>query len=567
MSKPVYVLGTGLSHDGASCLLKDGKIVVAIEKERINRVKHDGGNDLLTVQYCLDAAGITAADLSLVVQAANFEKETIDRDNYRGVRGFAGYSGAVISISHHLSHAWSAAAVAPFADCGVLVIDGCGSPYQQCDDLQGALYGNDQNETYMVCEKDSFYHFHNNDIAPVLKDFSKIKFDTGALRMPNIEHSIGGMYSAASNYCFGNMDDAGKLMGLAPYGKDTGKPPIFRLEEGRCFVDKAGFDEVFTNPRFSYEQFKEDFQHYADIAWWVQQETTRAVIYLVQHRMQLIGNDRPLALAGGVALNAVANAALLQRKVVGDLFIQPAAGDNGLALGCAYYGWMKLLGNEKPAPLSGVFFGRQYPADALRLAVERHHSAGGCTLHITQPEDIAEEAARALAEGKIIGWFRGGAEFGPRALGHRSVLADPRLPDIQLRINRDIKNREDFRPFAPSVTKEHAADYFVHAYDSPYMILTDQIKDEWKDILKGVVHVDGSCRVQTVVSANDPVYHKLISSFGDMTGIYVLLNTSFNVRGMPIVETPAEAIAMYAQTALDELYIDNYKIIKQVGTV
>lgn len=565
MPAPVYILGTGLSHDGSSCLLKDGKIIVAIEKERLTRVKHDGGNDLLTVQYCLDAAGIRLQDVALVVQAANFEKESISPDRYQGRRYFADTKVPIISISHHLAHAYSAFATSPFQQCAVLVMDGAGSPYQQCDDLTGAFIPTDVfPEKGMYCEKDSFYHFDGKALHPLYKDFSEVRLfeQTNSIRLPTNYHSVGGLYSAVSNYCFGNLDDAGKLMGLAPYGKQRGKPPIFVLQDGRCSVDYSRFEDVFTQPSSSYQQLKTNFQHYADIAWWAQQETVRAVEYLVAERMKLLPGCSNLALAGGVALNAVANGSLLQKKIIEKLYIQPAAGDNGLAIGCAYYGWQKIQNQPKPAHQPGVFFGRSYEEETVMAAVEACQNTNGVSLQVIKTNDVAEEAATALAQGKIIGWFRGGAEFGPRALGHRSILADPRLADVQLSINREVKNREDFRPFAPSVRLQQVHRYFVHGYESPYMILTDWLRPEWREELKGIVHVDGSCRVQTVTPDWNAAYHRLLTAFEALTGVGLLLNTSFNVRGMPIVETPAEAIALFLNSALDELYINDYKILK-----
>lgn len=566
MGKPVYVLGTGLSHDGSSCLLKDGKVQFAIEKERLTRKKHDGGNDFLTVQYCLNAAGIQPDDLSLVVQVANFEKDYIKKDNYLGPRCFAGCNVPVITISHHLAHAYSAVGTSPFNECGVLIIDGCGSPLEQCDDLGGIHIPSDISPTRdMYCEKDSFYRFSGNNIIPLFKDFSKIssRATDDRLRLPTIEHSIGGVYNIASNYCFGNMDDAGKLMGLSPYGRYTGRPPIFNLANGRCFVEHTNLSDAFTMPATSYEGLMNNFQHYADTAWWVQQETTRAIQYLVQHRMATLAGPKKLALAGGVALNAVANSAILQNKLVEDLYIQPAAGDNGLSIGCAYYGWMNHLKHPKPGQQQSIFIGKSYSNDTVKDALEKYSRTTGVTPNVSIPDDVAKSAAQSIASGHIIGWYQGSAEFGPRALGHRSILADPRLKDIQLRINRDIKNREDFRPFAPSVLAEDAVDYFEFAFDSPYMIITDKIRQQWKDILKGVVHVDNSCRVQTVSHTWNPLYYDLIQSFKEITGISVVLNTSFNVRGMPIVETPFEAITLFYQTQLDHLFINNYKIMKE----
>ena len=565
MPAPVYILGTGLSHDGSTCLLKDGKIIVAIEKERLTRVKHDGGNDLLTVQYCLDAAGIGLKDVSLVVQAANFEKENISSTRYQGQRSFAYIQVPVISISHHLAHAYSAFASSPFLQCAVLVIDGAGSPYQQCDDLIGAYIPPDIfADEGLYCEKDSLYHFDGKVLNPLYKDFSEVKLfeQSNSIRLPTNYHSIGGLYSAVSNYCFGNLDDAGKLMGLAPYGNCTGKPPTFTLQDGRCKVDYSSFEDVFTQPSSSYQQLKTNFQHYADIAWWAQQETVRAVTYLVSERMKLLPECSHLALAGGVALNAVANGRLLQEGLVEKLYIQPAAGDNGLAIGCAYYGWCKQQNQPKPVYQPGVFFGRSYDDATVLAAAEAYQKTKETSLQIIKTVDVVKEAAHSLAAGKIIGWFNGGAEFGPRALGHRSILADPRLPDVQLRINRDIKNREDFRPFAPSVRLEQVHHYFVHGYESPYMILTDYLKPWWREDLKGIVHVDGSSRVQTVTPDWNAAYYQLLTAFEVLTGVGLLLNTSFNVRGMPIVETPAEAIDLFINSGLDELYINDYKILK-----
>lgn len=563
MTQPVYILGTGLSHDGSAFLLKDGVPVAAIEKERLTRKKHDGGNDQLAVQYCLDAAGIEAHDLTLIVQAANFEKDTIAREHYLGPRAIAGTSVPIVSISHHLAHAWSAAAAAPYPTCAVLVIDGCGSPMDQCDDVQCNMPADIGSEPGMYCEKDSFYLFDKGTLTPLIKDLSVMNHTDvkGNYRMPTIRHSIGGVYSAASNYCFGNMDDAGKLMGLAPYGKPTNRPPIFLLADGRVFVKHGHFEQEFCMPHASYQQFTQHFQHYADIARWVQSETTRAVTYLVKERIKHVPAGTPLALAGGVALNAVTNAALLREGVVKDLFIQPAAGDNGLAIGCAWYGYIHHLGNKRPAPVQSIFLGRTYKNSDILKALQGHSKSN--QMSWTECRDVVKTGAEALANGKTIGWFQGGTEIGPRALGHRSILADPRLPGIQLRINRDIKNREDFRPFAPSVIQEKVKNYFVDAWNSPYMILTDRIRPEWAEKLKGVVHVDGSCRVQTVDAGRNERFHQLIERFGTLTETYVLLNTSFNVRGMPIVETPAEALEVFLNSAMDELYLNDIRVVKK----
>lgn len=565
MNNPVYVLGTGLSHDGSACLLKDGKILFAIEKERISRIKHDGGNDLLAVQYCLDAAGITIGDLSLVVQCANFEKEEINKDRYKGQRLFtAGCTVPFVTISHHLAHAWSAAGTCPFDKCNIMVIDGCGSFYHQCDDLNGSIIPSDVNSVPgLYGEKDSFYFYDGKSIAQVYKDFSIIKYDhkPEQVFLPTTRNSIGGLYSMASNYCFGSFDDAGKLMGLAPYGnREKYKEQLFRLEEGRVFVNEEVMHHYFTAPSDAVTRpFYDHFQYYADIARWVQDEAERAILYVIQHRLQLHPHEN-LAYAGGVALNAVANAKILQQTNIKQLYIEPAAGDNGLAIGCAFFGWTQILKQEKLKHRGSTCFGKIYSDIEIRNAITEY-SKENPAIQVEQNKNYIEAAAQLLADGKTIGWFQLGSEFGPRALGRRSILADPRIKNIQPHINRQIKLREDFRPFAPAVLLDDCSTYFQQGWESPYMILIDQIKEEWKEQLPGIVHVDGSCRVQTVKDDSEPFY-QLLQSFKKITGISVLLNTSFNRKAMPIVETPEQAIRFFYESGLDALVLNDYIFVK-----
>jgi len=555
-----YIIGTGLSHDGSACLLKDGEIIIAIEKERLTRIKHDGGNDYLTVQYCLDHAGIELKDISLIVQASNFESN-IKPEQYQGKRYFdADITIPVVTISHHLAHAWGAAATSSFSECNVMVIDGAGSPFEQCLDVnRQELPGRG-----MFCEKDSFYYFDGKALKAVYKDFSEVRLfeNKHRLKLPTNYHSIGGLYSAASFYMFGNMDDAGKLMGLAPFGKSNGKPPLFNLEGGRIEVNYESVNEYFTNPSGSYDQFKKDFYHYSDIARWVQHETEKAVLYLFKERLAL--NPHPnMAYTGGVALNAVTNHLLLKFGMIENLFVQPSAGDNGLAIGCAYYGWYEVLKNTKQSGCSlSPFSGRSYNASEIEAAIQSYEADHHIKLNATQTDNIIEETACLLADGKVIGWFNGGAEFGPRALGHRSILSDPRIAGIKEHINGNIKFREDFRPFAPAVRLEDVDEYFTYGWESPYMILVDKIRPEWKQQLAGVVHQDETSRVQTVTQEWNQVFYDLITRFREKTGVGVLLNTSLNRRGMPIVETPLQAIELFFSGAIDVLVIDNFIIKK-----
>lgn len=560
MNKPVYVLGTGLSHDGSACLLKDGVIHVAIEKERISRIKHDGGNDSLAVQYCLDAAGIIINDLSLVVQCANFEKDEIRPDRYKGPRLFNS-SIPIVTISHHLAHAWSAVGTCPFDQCNVMVIDGCGSFYHQCDDLEGAIIPPHVNsEPGLYGEKDSFYFFDGKNLQPIYKDFSIINYrqQAGQVYLPTSNHSIGGLYSMASQYCFDDFDDAGKLMGLAPYGqKGMYQEELLLLKDGHVWVDEEVMHRHFIQPADPVTRpFKDHFQYYADIARWVQDEAEKALHYIFKHRHQLHPFPN-LCYAGGVALNAVANSKIYLHTGFEAFYIEPAAGDNGLAIGCAFYGWIKQLQQKRIIHNGNTCFGISYQSDVIESAIEQY----GDQLQCTESSNIYSDTAAILLEGKTVGWFQDGCEFGPRALGRRSILADPRNKEIQHHINAHIKFREDFRPFAPAVPEEDKDLYFQQGLISPYMILVDQIKQEWKDVMPGIVHVDGSCRVQTVNNPGEPFY-QLLLEWKKISGISVLLNTSFNKKGMPIVETPEQAISFFLHCSLDVLVIGNRIITK-----
>jgi carbamoyltransferase len=564
MSRPTYVLGTGLSHDGSACLLKDGRIAVAIEKERLSRKKHDGFNDVEAVQYCLDAEGIRIEDVALVVQNANFSMLRRSNGWFRGPRPFV-ESARVMTISHHLAHAYSAVGTCPFDETAVLVVDGCGNAYDECLDLDGATIPETPpaGARHLYHEKDSFYAFSEGRLRSVYKDFSPWGYGVREYEMhpDTTMHSIGGVYGAASMYAFFGMDDPGKLMGLAPYGRPGVHDfEIFELVGGRVLVRYDWMDR-FDRPARSRSDFKRHFQHYADMAHWIQREVERALLYVVNHRYELAPCEN-LAYAGGVALNAVANRRILREAKFRNVHIVPAAGDNGLALGCAYYGWLEVLGRERVKHSGSTCLGASYSASRQKEALDAHAEA----LHVEESEDVAVTTAELLASGKTVGWFQGGSEFGPRALGRRSILADPRDPHVRDRVNRSIKFREDFRPFAPAVTAGDASKFFDCDGESPYMLLVAPIRDEWRDALPAVVHCDGSCRLQTVTADSDPLFHRLLGEFGRIAGLPVLLNTSFNRRGMPIVESPENAISLFLECGLDALVVGRFVVSKRTTT-
>src|SRR5882724_8451842 len=558
MAKPVYVLGTSLSHDGSVCLLKDGHVAVAIEKERITRRKHDGYNDTAAIEYCLDAANIKMQDLTLIVQ--NTWAGMFERGNawFEGVR-ILDPAIPVVTISHHLAHAYSAFAASPYHDAHVLVIDNGGNSLEECIDLDGAVIpvSPELELRGLYSEVDSYYFFDSTGFHTIFKDFSPPGFSRKPYPMypQPVMHSIGGVYKAVSKYIFSNLDDPGKLMGLAPYGRPGIYAfPMYDLRDGRVRV-LYDWQNKFDTPARSFEDLKTNFQYYADIAFWTQKEIERAIMYVVENRLSL-QTSKNLCYAGGVALNAVANRHLL--AYFPNIYIQPAAGDNGISLGCAYFGWLRVLERERVMHNGSTFFGKPYSRDDISCAIEKadalnliHH----CTDHVS-------ETARFLAEGKIVAWYQKGAEFGPRALGNRSILADPRRPDVGHFINRYIKNREDFRPFAPSVLVEDKDIYFDCRVESPYMILVAPVKAEWSSVIASVVHRDQSARVQTLAEEFNPLYYRLLSEFKKQTGMGVLLNTSLNQRGMPIIETPSQAVDLFLRSAIDVLVMEDYLLCK-----
>jgi len=563
MNSPVYVLGTGLSHNGSAVLLKDGRVCVGIEKERLTRIKHDGGNDNLAIQYCLDAEGIELKDISLVVQCANFDIP--DRNKYKGTRLFAEANNLkIVDVSHHLAHAYSAVGTCSFSECGVMVIDGCGSPLDQFLKLHPEqkqfISPEILNEVQMVCEKDSFYHFDGQKLTPLIKNFSTMAEKSDSLfSLPTTQHSIGGFYASVSHYVFGDMDDVGKLMGLAPFGNSGIYDfEAFEFKSGNLFVNED-WKSQFTNPSKGYEYFKNNFEYYANVAKWAQEQVEKAVLKCIHNRLDKFPHQN-LCYSGGVALNAVANAKLQDSKIVENIYFEPAAADNGLALGCAFYGWLEYLKMPKVAHDGSTCFGKTYSNSEIESAFYKNKKYN--PNKFSNDDDLVNYCAEKLNQGKTIAWFQSGSEFGPRSLGRRSILAHPGIRNMKDHINLDIKFREDFRPFAPAVLKEKVGEYFLHGRNSPYMILVDKTRPEYIEKLKNVTHHDGSARVQTVEETWNPKFAKLLNAFYQQSGIAVLLNTSLNKKGMPIVETPDEAIHLFEITALDILVIENYVVEK-----
>ncbi len=664
--------------------MKDGKICVAVEKERVTRIKHDGGNDTRAIQYCLDAEGITLDDVSVVVQNSNFGFFEFGNGYYNGPRLFAESKVPVVTISHHLAHAYYALGSSPFHEASILVVDGCGSLMDEVMDHSDTTYVTESVRPelrHLYAEKDSYYHFDGTKVTTLYKDYSPLGkvLKQYPMHPPTTLDSIGGVYSAASNYCFGDSSDLGKLMGLAPYGRPGIYDfEVFKLKEGRVYVN-YDWMLAFTKPVLSYNDLFGNFQYYADIAYWVQRETERAVLYLIDSRFDH-HRSANLLFTGGVALNAVANARIVRESKFKHAYFTPAAGDNGLAIGCAYYGWMEWLKQERVVHTGRSNFGVCYPNPKVKEVLDTFFipstknvqmvldvfikamvESGGCipapdtykiqffiieagvhsfvlsngkctyanemvaspdctvmldgvslirsindpdsffyydgaatikgdiapflkltkdsglksrmrslvgkdqqacVVRYVQLEDVAKATAHLLSKGKVLGWFQEGCEFGPRALGFRSIIADPRKEGVRDFINAKIKFREEFRPFAPSVLREDVSQYFEYEGESPYMIQVAQVTETWKKQLQSVMHRDNSSRIQTVSSDWSKKYYNLLKEFKALTGLSVILNTSFNKKGMPIVETPEQALNFFYDCSLDGVVIGDYLIEK-----
>lgn len=582
------ILGlSALYHDSAACLVRDGTIIAAAQEERFSRKKHDPGFPRHAIDYCLGEAGLSGGnELDLV---AFYEKPFLKCDRLLstylacapwGLRSFLKavpvwmkqkiwikdtirselqFEGAVIFPEHHESHAASAFFPSPFDNAALLTIDGVGE-----------------------WTTTSVGHGEGNRVE-LLAD----------LRFP---HSLGLLYSAFTYY-LGFRVNSGeyKMMGLAPYGepafRDLILSELIDLKDDGSFrlnlryfdfmagltMTNAAFDRLFGGPRRKPEA--ELTRRHMDIARSIQAVTEEVMLRLARHAHALTG-ARNLCLAGGVALNCVGNGRILREGPFEEIWIQPAAGDAGGALGAALLGWHHY--GKQPRKVSGrgdaqrgSFLGPVYDAsEFLKRAAIPHEEM--------VEDELLSRVAKLLEEGKVIGWFQGRMEFGPRALGNRSILGDARSPQMQEILNLKIKFRESFRPFAPSVLRERVGDCFELNQASPYMLLVAPVKkslrlngqsagagDDFmvrlktpRSTLPAITHLDYSARIQTVAAEDNSRFHRLLSEFEKNTGCPVLVNTSFNVRGEPPVCTPEEAFRCFMRTGMDYLVLGNFLLDK-----
>jgi carbamoyltransferase len=562
-----YVLGiNAYDHDCSACLLRDGEIAVAIAKERINRVKHASGFYQEAVDYCLNAEGITLHDVDLVVRNCYVMpvEEIEQRLSHQDMQGylseterpqaatnplFLSKSNNVVTVSHHLAHAHSAFAASPFEEGVVMVVDGVGS---YLADVTEEFPASDKTSP-LARESESYYKFSGSKIEALKKvwleparGFLSDEFYSMA--------GLGALYSRASSYIFADWNKCGELMGLAPYGRPNRVHPLLDIKNGELKV--PDWTEEFNRPYLvEGEQDWESspsMQHWKDLAWRVQDDTERVLLERARWLRETTG-AKNLCIAGGVALNCVANGRIVREAGFDNVWIQPAAGDDGIAIGCAYYGHLQLQKKPRTYVLTNAYFGRAYQDEEIEAAAGKRLVR--MATKSTQSQNVCADTAKILSEGKVIGWFQGGSEFGPRALGNRSIIADPRKAEMKDILNKRVKHRQAFRPFAPIVLAERASEVFEGDAESPFMLVAMHVRPEWRDKIPAIVHVDGTARVQTVRKEDNERLHSLLKEFDALTGVPVLLNTSFNVKGEPIVETPSDAIECFLTTGIDYLIL------------
>ncbi|HET8892674.1 MAG TPA: carbamoyltransferase C-terminal domain-containing protein [Gaiellaceae bacterium] len=572
------ILGLNAFHgDAAAALVVDGELVAAAEEERFNRIKHVAGFPSLATQWCLDEAGLTLSDLDHVAvsrdpranigqkllrtirhgASARYLKERLQ--NAAKVRDVAtalaeafgvernDLRAQVHNVEHHQTHVASAFFVSPFDEAAILSVDGFGD---FCSTMTAVGHDN----SFEVIERVLF------------------------------PHSLGIFYTALTQYLgFPHYGDEGKVMGLAPYGdperymkamRDVIAPSgdVFVLNLDYFTHDKEGVDMTWDagSPRIGriysdalVERFgparrpgDQITSHHQDIAAGLQKRLEEIYLHLVQ-RLQTRTGDRALCLAGGVALNAVANGRIRPETPFEELYVQPAAGDSGTAVGAAYHVWNQELCRPRGFVMRHAYTGPEYSDDEIAAAV------AGAGFDVTRLDDdeLFPAVAERIAEGDVVGWFQGRMEFGPRALGHRSIVADPRRAEMKDILNARIKHRESFRPFAPSVLAEATGEWYDQDYTSPFMVLVYKTRPDQRAKIPAVDHVDGTGRVQTVERDVEPRYYRLIEEFGRRTGVPIVLNTSFN-EDEPIVRTPADAVETFAKTKMDLLVLGNHLVTR-----
>ncbi|HEY7690905.1 MAG TPA: carbamoyltransferase C-terminal domain-containing protein [Gaiellaceae bacterium] len=570
------ILGLNAYHgDAAAALLVDGELVCAAEEERFTRVKHCAGFPARSAAWCLADAGLSAAELEHVAIGrdpranlgaklrrtiahgasprflkARLENAARVRDVKAELEAALGAEvGARIHhVEHHRAHVASAFFASPFEDAAILSVDGFG-------DFASTMLAEGRGSSFTVLERVLF------------------------------PHSLGIFYTAVTQWLgFPKYGDEGKVMGLAPYGsprflaemRHLVRPhgDVFELgldffrhhqegvdmtwDEGTPTIGtlfSARMEEVFGPARAPGGELT---ALHEDVAASLQAMLEEAYLHLVGALWERTGVPR-ICLAGGVALNAVANGRIRPETPFEDVFVQPAAGDSGIAVGAALHVWHQELGRPRRFAMEHAYWGPEFSEAECSAAL----AAAGLDAQLLDDDDLFRQVAERIAAGDVVGWFQGRMEYGPRALGHRSIVADPRRADMKDILNARIKHREPFRPFAPSILAEATGEWFEQDYPSPYMVLVYRTRAEKRESIPAVNHVDDTGRLQTVTEEASPRYHRLIREFARLTGVPILLNTSFN-ENEPIVMTPEQAVETFQKTRMDLLVLGN-SVVRRSG--
>jgi carbamoyltransferase len=562
MKRGVYVLGLTYfgMHDSCAVLLKDGKVIAAAEEERFSRIKFDRSFPKQSIKWCLKKANISIKDVAYAgyfwqpwkghlnrsyyyfQSFPSFLKDTkrpsVLLDQFKAkyiLEKETGFMGKFFFLNHHITHAASSFYASGFEKSAILSIDGTG-------------------------EKVSCWlgFGENGKIIPY--------------KTINWPHSIGQLYRTTTQYLgFNIFSDEYKVMGLAPYGKtkylDKFKKiaklkPHGKFEIDLSYIEYHHGKEIMYSDKwiktFGPARKKGELieERHKNIAASVQARTEESIEHIAKYLMK-IGNYDSLCLTGGVALNSVAIGRLARAGLAKRIYTSPVSGDAGCAFGAAYYIYHHILGNPVSGPLPHAYWGKDFTNEEIKKIIIKND------LPYTMLKNPEEKAAQLIAKGHIIGWFQGQSEIGQRALGNRSILADPRDPKMKDKVNKLIKYREAFRPFAPAILEEFQSDYFDYSYPVPYMTEVHPVKKNKRSKIPSVVHVDGSGRIQTVMKKTNPKFWNLINTFNNITGVPVVLNTSFNVQGEPIVDSPQDAIRTFLGSGLDDIFLGNYWIQKK----
>lgn len=558
-----WVLGVNLGHDRSACLLKNDEIFVAIEEERIDRIKHSIGyifggylNKLVkeipirSIAYCLDEAKLSIDDLDLVVGNIACEDATIEllrsslpiKDKNKIVQ--------LPNPSHHLAHAYNSYYASGFKDAVVLVADGMGS---FIDNNPSKM----ESETMYVV-KDGNFEVMNRRVIDIKEELSlgllysfittKIDFITPVGNKEFGEFECGG------------IPEAGKTMGLSSFGENRANwNRVVEYLDDNIKINYKKLIKIFEMTKLiNGENDKPKFHQkfYIDWSYKVQKELEDGVIYLLNKLHEKTGMKK-LCLSGGVFLNSVLNYKITKETPFEEVYVFPATNDAGIAVGCAYYGYFNKLDGERTLgykKVDEVGYGKKYSDEDILEALSKRN--------IKFRKIDAKSVAEFIKDGEILAFYYGRSEFGPRALGHRSILASAELPTMKDTLNARVKFRESFRPFAPVVLMEDAEEYFDIDFESPHMLFVAPVKEEWQKRLPGITHVDGTARLQTVKEDVGPLY-EILKEYKKLSSISVALNTSYNVAGQPIVETPLEAIDTFMSTNIDKLILWPYMICKE----